>query len=251
MTSPLLLTGPLGSGKTTHVLACLREALKAGRAGVRLLVPTATMAEHLRHRLAREGYAFQPGLISTLSRFIERWVPDLPEAGGPDLYLLTEKAIKALDRPEFAQVAHMPGFAASLAGLIEEFSSTGCSARRLRQVLATASLESALRSAFLTIYEEVSRQLEARGWATRADRLMHAAARIRQSGVGEVETVWMDGFLNLSDPELSVVEALSIHTELTVTAPEGSEPVTRLRRMGFAEQSFERRRPSPEKDTGR
>jgi hypothetical protein len=27
---------------------------------VRLLVPTATMAEHLRHKLAREGFVFGP-----------------------------------------------------------------------------------------------------------------------------------------------------------------------------------------------
>src|SRR5689334_16226393 len=47
-----LLKGPAGSGKTAFVLERFREALRAGNEAVRLLVPTATMAEHIQHRLA-------------------------------------------------------------------------------------------------------------------------------------------------------------------------------------------------------
>ena len=55
-----LLSGPAGSGKTTYILDRFREALSAGSSKVRLLVPTATMAQHLQNRLAREGFVF-PG----------------------------------------------------------------------------------------------------------------------------------------------------------------------------------------------
>ena len=54
-----LLTGPAGSGKTTFVLDRFREALRARETSVRLLVPTATMAQHLRNRIAREGFVFR------------------------------------------------------------------------------------------------------------------------------------------------------------------------------------------------
>ena len=60
-----LLTGPAGSGKTAAVLDELREALRSGRAGVRLLTPTATMAQHFEHQLAREGFVFRGQLIQT------------------------------------------------------------------------------------------------------------------------------------------------------------------------------------------
>ena len=54
-----VLTGPAGSGKTAVILDRLREALRAGRDDVRLLVPTATMTEHLQNGFAREGFVFR------------------------------------------------------------------------------------------------------------------------------------------------------------------------------------------------
>jgi hypothetical protein len=57
----LLVTGPAGSGKTAFVLDRFREALRAGNDAIRLLAPTATMAQHLQNRLAREGFVFRRG----------------------------------------------------------------------------------------------------------------------------------------------------------------------------------------------
>src|SRR2546426_54812 len=68
----LLLTGPPGSGRTSHVLAEFRQALRRNASDIRLLVPTATMAEHLRHLLAREGFVFRFGLNTKPSR-ASRW----------------------------------------------------------------------------------------------------------------------------------------------------------------------------------
>src|SRR5712692_4442190 len=102
----LLLTGPAGSGKTACVLEQLREALRAKNPGVRLLVPTATLARHRQRQIAREGFVPRPDLIQTLSRFIAPWVEDFPRISPPAFYLLVEDTVRRAKRPEFARVAH-------------------------------------------------------------------------------------------------------------------------------------------------
>jgi len=93
-----LLTGPPGSRKTTFCLDCVREALRAGRQDVRLLTPTATMAQHLRNRLAREGLVFRARIVQTLHAFVKDWAGEMPEASGPVLHLLVEEAVRSVAR---------------------------------------------------------------------------------------------------------------------------------------------------------
>src|ERR1019366_3108221 len=81
--SMLLLTGPAGSGKTSRILERFRDALRRRDSGVRLLTPTATMAQHLQNRVAREGFVFRPGLIQTLSRFVDSFAADMPQVSEP------------------------------------------------------------------------------------------------------------------------------------------------------------------------
>ena len=79
-----LLTGPAGSGKTTFILERFREVLRGRDEGVRLLVPTATLAQHLQNRIAREGFIFRRGLIQTFSGFVDQFsgdVPQVPDTG--------------------------------------------------------------------------------------------------------------------------------------------------------------------------
>src|SRR5512146_297220 len=113
-----LITGPAGSGKTTLVLDRFRKAIESGDDAVRLLVPTATMAQHLRNRMAREGLVFRAGLIETLSRFVEGITPDTRQASEPVLYLIVEEVARRVNCPEFAKVVHLAGFCASLARTI-------------------------------------------------------------------------------------------------------------------------------------
>ena len=127
----LLLSGPPGSGRTSHILAEFRGALRRNSTGIPLLTPTATMAEHLRHKLAREGFVLRPGFILTLSQFVSPWVEDLPQIPPASLYLLVERAALRLAPPEFARVLRTPGFCAALAHTIDEFSAAGCDARRV------------------------------------------------------------------------------------------------------------------------
>jgi ATP-dependent helicase/DNAse subunit B len=230
-----LITGPAGSGKTSFVLNQFREALRARDEAIRLLVPTATMARHLQNLIAREGFVFRSNLIQTLSGFVESRIADFPQAPDSVLYLLVEDALARVNRPEFRRVAAMPGFCAALARTILEFSSAGCDSERLAACLP----EAPLAAAFLAVDEEVDRALERKGLLLRGRRLEAAAARIHAEGLGGIETVWMDGFHALPDPELAAIAALGRHAAVTVTLTDGDagEAVRgRLLAMGFREE---------------
>jgi ATP-dependent helicase/DNAse subunit B len=239
-----LITGPAGSGKTALVLDQFREALRARDEAIRLLVPTATMAQHLQNLIAREGFVFRARLIQTLSGFVESRVADFPQAPDAVLYLLVEDAVARVNRPEFRRVAAMPGFCAALARTISEFSSAGCDSARLAACLP----EAPLAAAFLAVYEEVDRALDGKGLLLRAQRLEAAAARIRTEGSGGIETVWMDGFHALPDPELAVITALGRHTAVTITLTDEDAGETvrgRLLAMGFREERMAKTRGTP------
>jgi ATP-dependent helicase/DNAse subunit B len=230
-----LVTGPAGSGKTAYVLERFREALRMHDAGVRLLVPTATMAQHLQNEIAREGFVFRRNLIQTISHFVGNHVTDYPQAPEPVLYLIVEEAVARVGRPEFRRVADLPGFCAALARTIAEFSSAGCDGARLAAHLP----DSPLAAGFLAIYEEVERALDRCGLLLRAKRLECAAARIHAQGLGEIHTVWLDGFHALPDPELEVIRALARHAEVTLTLAEDdvrSDIRERLYSIGFGEE---------------
>jgi putative RecB family exonuclease len=233
-----LLTGPAGSGKTTFILDRLRDALRAGKDGVRLLVPTATLAQHLQNQVAREGFVFHRNLIQTLSGFVENWAGDYPEAPRAVIYLMVEEAARRAGREEFARVAGMPGFYAKLAETIEEFSSAGCDSARLARHLPDAPLA----EAFLAVYREVDRLLAERGLSLRGRRLERAAERIEQLGAGGIGAIWLDGFYALPDPELRVIGALGRHSDLTLAFHQ-MDP--RLAAMGFHEEPLARVRPAP------
>jgi ATP-dependent helicase/DNAse subunit B len=239
-----LVTGPAGSGKTSIILEQLAGALRANDRSVRLLVPTATMAQHLQNRLARDGFVFSPALVQTLSGFVDEWADGLPQVPDAVLYLVVEQAVERARRTEFARVAHLPGFAASVARTIGEFASAGCDSTRLARHLPDAPLA----AAFLAVYREVDRELERRGLWLRARRLEHAAERIAREGTKGIRRIWMDGFHALPDPELRVIAALGRHAELTLTLTDTDlteDSRGRLVSIGFEEEGAGRARRSP------
>src|SRR5579872_6353028 len=226
-----LLTGPAGSGKTFVILEQLRAALRRKDTSVRLLVPTATMAQHLRNELAREDFVFSPSLIQTIHRFIEPWVVDLPQVPEALFHLLVEKTVRRLDLPAFRKVAHLAGFQTRLAAVIEECSSAGCDPRSLREHLPPDGLGRDLAR----VLEEVTQDLNERKLGTRSARLSLAAVRIADAGTATVKTVWLDGFLSLTEPEVAVVQAMAQHADVTVTLPStGIAADTRARLLSIA-----------------
>jgi ATP-dependent helicase/DNAse subunit B len=235
----LLLTGPAGSGKTFRILEQFRASLRRGDAGVRLLTPTATMAQHLQNQMAREGFVFRPSLIQTLSRFVDTYAANLTQASGPLFYLIVEQAARRANRLEFARVVRLPGFCAALARTMNELSSAGCDAQRLAAA-GVSACGTPLGEAFLAVYAEADRELCRRSLFTRSARLLHAAEAMARDGVGDVHTIWLDGFYALPDPELAVIAAMSRRAEVTITLPD--VPATaatraRLLAMGFAEET--------------
>jgi ATP-dependent helicase/DNAse subunit B len=220
-------------GKTATVVDEFREALRAGDGGVRLLVPTATMTEHLQHRFAREGFVFRPSLIQTLSGFVQTITPDLRQAPDTVLYLLVEDAVRRVGRPEFARVAGMAGFSASLSRTILEFASAGCDSARLAERLP----EAPLAAAFLAVYREVDAELDHRGLVLRARRLQIAAERIDAGGLPGIHRVWLDGFHALPDPELRLIAALERHAAVTLaTEDRGRRPAVAIVRAPKVER---------------
>src|ERR1039458_1367207 len=173
-----LLTGPAGSGKTTILLNQFREAVRAGNDGVRLLTPTATLAQHLQNEVAREGVVFHRNLIQTLNAFVEESAGGALLAEQPVVYLLVEQAARRLRRPEFERVVDTAGFCAALARTIEEFASAGCDSARLAECLPDTSLG----AAFLEVYAEVDRELEGGGLGLRGRRLARGAAGMGSAG---------------------------------------------------------------------
>jgi ATP-dependent helicase/DNAse subunit B len=244
-----LLTGPAGAGKTTIALEQFREALKADGAGVRLLVPTATLAQHLQNQLARDGAVFRGQWIQTLHGFAEAWTADVPQVSDEVFSLLVEDAARRVSRPEFARVAHFPGFCAALVDAISEFASAGCDSVRLARYLPDAPLPKIpLAEAFVAVYREVDRELASRAVALRARRLELAAERIEAGGLNGIRSVWLDGFHALPDPELRLIAAIGSHADLTMTLSDADlsiETRERLAALGFREERAARGRRAP------
>ena len=207
---------------TSDTLSELRQALRSGDDSVRVLVPTATMAQHLQNRLAREGIVLRRGVIQTFSRFVETWAGSVPQVPDAALYLIVEEAARRVNRPEFARVVHMHGFCATLARTITEFSSAGCDSARL----ADHRPDAPLASAFLAVYREVDSMLAERGVALRARRLELAAERIAAEGLGGIKRIRMEGFYALPDPELAVIRAMERHASVVVQADEPGSRTT-------------------------
>ena len=240
----LLLTGPAGSGKTFRILERFRDALHRRDPGVRLLTPTATMAQHLQNEMAREGFVFRPGLIQTLSRFVDSFAAGVPQVSEPLFYLIVQDAAARVNRPEFARVVGFPGFCAALARTLEEFSSAGCPADRLAANLPRTPLG----EAFLSVYRDVERELVRRGLATRSQRLVHAAEQITREEYPGIHTIWLDGFYALPDPELAFIGAMCRRADVTLTLPTTAiteSTRARLLAMGFAEETCAWKRIQP------
>src|SRR2546423_5698200 len=193
----------------------LRRALTEGRSDFRVIVPTATMVQHLRNQLAREGFVFRPEVIITLSRLVNDLVPDMRQISGPQFHLLVEDAVREANRAEFASVAGLPRFHISLAQTMDLFDTAGSDAAALRETMPATSLA----PAFLAVWERVEGQMRKRGFVMRSQLLKAAAARVENAGLPGIRAMWMDGFAKFSGPEERFIDALRGHVEVTISQP--------------------------------
>lgn len=234
-----LWMGPLGSGKTTRVAGELRRA----GAGARLVVPTSTMAEHLRHELARSGAAVRPAAVTTLAGWIAELVPNVRAADGADLTLVTAQVLEAVRPAEYASLIGSPGLAQALAGAMEDLSNAGCDAT---QWAALGSLGVHRMKAFEGVYAGVEDRLRQHGVVTRSTQMGEAARRVREQGS---YIVWFDGFFQFTRGELELIRALGERGQVTVTLPEWEGVAASreaLLKMGAREERMTARRAAPQ-----
>jgi len=173
------------------------------REGSLLLVPTATMAEHVRHFLVRAGVAVRPKSIQTLAAFLDTYSP-LAAAPAALVQLCMERALARVRPARFRDVMEFPGVVRSLAGLFGEISG-----KRMPEDVGR-------------LFTEVERDLATRNMAPRHARLAAAGSRIAEGGVSLPPHIVFDGFFKLSAGESTLVAVLSDRTELTITLPEWS-----------------------------
>jgi len=230
----LVLTGPSGSGKTHRILADFRDAVKARRFDIRLVVPTATLVQHLRHELAREGLVFSPRCILTLSAFTGELCGDLATAGNATLTLAAEAAVREVNAAEFVRVSRLPGFHDALVHTVSELDSAGC----VPEEFARLKLDAPLAPALLAVWRSIGRQLSTRRLFTRSQVLRRAAAGT-QTRTDLPRRIWFDGFVGFSRPELELIECLAGKAEVTVALPSLSTAVPALADLRAAGFEFE------------
>jgi len=237
-----LLLGPPGSGKTTRVL---EEFLRAApEESVRLVVPTSTMAEHLRHELARRGDSVRPSWVVTMAGLVGELAPDVRTADAASLALLVELALdRRLDL--YRDLRGSPGLAASLASAFEELAHAGCDALQLESL---ANLQCHVERDFLELYRELESELSRAGLHLRASALFEAADRAARH-VAPFSRVWFDGFFLFSAAERKLIEALKPAARVVVTLPEweGAKPsVEAFEALGADVERLSLKRPRPE-----
>ena len=196
-----LIRGAPGSGKTALVFREFKEALRAGRTDLRIVVPTATLVRHFRHELARDGIVFAPGSVVSLNRFVAERAPGLEPVTDALLTAMVRDCLGRVKLPEFAGVATTEGMLATVVETIGLFENAACTPDKLASVRKL----SPHAKAFERVWRAVS------GFHTRTEIVRAAAAN------PEPLRIWMDGFVTLSPLESELVRGLARTCELTLT----------------------------------
>lgn len=224
-----LLWGPPGSGKTTEILAQAREMIRRGDGGFRVVVPTSTMAEHLRNSLAREGLVVRPATVDTLSSLIAALTPGAEECGGDELALVVEQQLAGTaGGGPFAGLLETSGLARTIAAAIEDLSNSGCDPLQWAALGTMGVWRGPVLRAFGAAWESVEDVLRTRGLCLRANRIALAAAAVRGGAAGPLpHTVFVDGFFLFSRVEIELLKALDQACSLWLTLPDwkGALPV--------------------------
>lgn len=197
-----------------------------------LITPTATLAEHLRHQIAREGLLVRPDSIVTLSRFIEPWVKNEPQVTSAALDWLGGQVLH--DRPpaEFQSLSHASGLRRILCSTVEEVASAGATAAMLAHLP---------NRGFASFFQAIEEELTSRGWYLRSQRVRLAASRI-QAHLMPTAIYRFIGFYSLTPAELELVDALR-PSVIGVSLPDwdGSNPTRDcLIQRGFIKQALAR-----------
>ncbi len=214
----MLLIGPPGTGKTHFVLTRLEAAIREGRASqVKLIVPTASMAQHTLHTLARRNLVVPGQLVATMADFVAALTPALRTPPAAVESWLLKGAIGETSGEEFAQIKTTAGLHAAVLKTIREFWAEGSGASAAARFLKTPQ-----QAAFAGVFRDYERRLEQAGYVHPGMRFRQAASAVREGALVSLREVFFDGFLNFTAGEHEIVQAVLDAVEnTTVTLPEG------------------------------
>ena len=230
----MLLIGPPGSGKTHFVLAQIEAAIREGRADeARLVVPTASMARHMLHTLARRVAAVAGDTVATLADFVTRLTPEAREPSAALSAWLLEQVIEESGRAEFAALGDTAGAATAAARTMREFWAGGCDAARIAPLCSSPS-----QQGFADVFRRYEERLGALEYVSPWGRFQLASAAIRSGALGGLREVYFDGFFHLSAGERELIRAVAETVEKPVVTliedPRpgiGGLPVRRLEKV--------------------
>ena len=205
-----ILAGPPASGKSTRLLAALKDALKRRDWSVRLLVPSATMAEHIRNQLAREGFLLRKSTVTTLSRFVDEFKLAAPAPDAARLESIIATLLDAHCPADFQAVANQPGFIRHLAGAFDSLSLAGVKPQQL---------EGALRD----VYARTLAALATAKLALRGQRLAQFSAALPDAGLKGISSLLLDGFFSFAKTEIDLMHALSRLVPVQLALPDGAQ----------------------------
>lgn len=234
----MLVIGPPGSGKTTQALQQLRSAITETRpCDTSLVVPTASMAQHLAHRLAREGLTVPADAVLTLDDLVQRLTPKAEPVTAAREAWIVKRALAEIDPEPFREVASTAGLRSKVVASIQELEGAGTRPEELGK-----ALRSPAQRALNQVFAAYRRRLEELGLVSGPERLRLAAETVLEGGTG-LHRLIFDGFLEPSRAERLLLESLR-RSGLDVTVYLPFEP-----EAGFAdwprEQVKEVRRPHP------
>ena len=179
-----------------------------------MLVPTATLAEHRRHQLAREGLVFRPDLIQTFSRYAANLAGETRQVSEPLLHLTVETALRELDAHQFQPVNDAPGFPASVAAAIGRLDTAGLQPRELERVCHEFPYAIPLAK----VWQSTLDRLRESGLTLRSG-VLAAATRAAAAQPASL-TLLLDGFRKFSEPERKLLQALGADPEpALITSP--------------------------------
>jgi ATP-dependent helicase/DNAse subunit B len=235
----LLLFGEPGAGKTSQVLARARQLMRAGREDFRLVTPTATMAEHLRNTLAREGYVVRPKIIRTLAEFVAELSPEAKPVSQTALAVLMREVLEEEAPAYFLPMRGNPGLASALCSAIDDLANAGCDSLQWAALGELRVHSGPLAAALGAAYEALERKLQSRGLQMRAPLLAGVARDLGSREEMPIGEVLFDGFFSFTRSELELIRALSAWARVTVTLPEWPGVAAcraALAKMGFREE---------------
>ena len=211
----MIIVGPPGSGKTHFVLEKVAATLREGRAGKVLLVtPTASMARHLAHDLARRSLAVPGGLVVPISKVFEMLTPDRKEPTAVIDSWLIERALEQSAGNAFGELSRSPGLQRRAKAAIDELQTAGYNPAQARRFAATT-----LQHGLAAAYDAYQSFLDSHELSSAPQRRIEAAQAAALVGIEGKRELYFDGFWSFSPVERDLILSLRNRgANVTVTA---------------------------------